>query len=202
MLFIRLFVRADDEGLRFVRRDEVGDVKSACNLCGRKELAFGYIIERASESVGEFFGRRDRPLFRFACLQFHKLAFFAFAHALFEQSRKSVCNRRNVFQLCIDISDNFDWEFVEAIDVCDEGGIECTRKGVILKAQITGRTVPAMIASMARRICFGKSGGVGAHARQVGKFCEFAIIQTFAFDVVWDSRLNNHEFKSHCVQAL
>lgn len=135
-------------------------------------------------------------------MQFHKLAFFAVAHALFEQSRKRISNRGNVFQLCIDIGDNFDGEFVVAIDVCDEGGIEGTGKGVILEAQITGGAVPAMIASMARRICFGKSGGVGAHARQVGKICEFAIIQAFAFDVVWDSRLNNHEFKSHCVQAL
>lgn len=135
-------------------------------------------------------------------MQFHKLAFFAFAHALFEQSRKSVGNRRNVFQLCIDIGDNFDGEFVVAIDVCDEGGIEGASERVILKAQITGGAVPSMGASMARRICFGKSGGVGAHARQVGKFCELAIIQAFAFDVVWDSRLNNHELKAHGVQSL
>ena len=135
-------------------------------------------------------------------MQFHKLAFFAVAHALFEQSRKSISNRGNVFQLCIDIGDNFDGEFVKAIDVGDEGGIEGASERVILKAQITGGAVPAMVAGMARRICFGKSGGVGAHTSQVGKFCELAIIQAFAFDVVWDSRLNNHEFKSHCVQAL
>ena len=135
-------------------------------------------------------------------MQFNELAFLAFTHAFFEQSRKSVGNRGNVFQLCIDIGDNFDGEFVVAIDVCDEGGIEGASESVILEAQITGRAVPAMIASMARRICFGKSGGVGAHTGKMGKFCELAIIQAFAFDVVWDSRLNNHEFKSHGVQAL
>ena len=135
-------------------------------------------------------------------MQFHDLTFFAFAHALFEQSRKSVGNRGNVFQLCIDIGNNFDGEFVVAIDVGDECGIEGASKGVILEAQVTGRTVPAMIASMSRRICFCKSGGIGAHASDVDKFCELAIIQAFAFDVVWDSRLNNHEFKAHGVQAL
>ena len=135
-------------------------------------------------------------------MQLHKIRFFAFAHALFEQSRKSISNRGNVFQLCIDIGDNFDWEFVVAIDVGDEGGIEGASERVILEAQVTGGAVPAMIASMSRRICFGKSGGIGAHARQVGKFCELAIIQAFAFDVVWDSGLNNHELKAHGVQAL
>lgn len=135
-------------------------------------------------------------------MQFNELAFFAVAHALFEQSRKRISNRGNVFKLCIDIGDNLDGEFVKAIDVGDEGGIECASERVILEAQVTGGAVPAMVASMARRICFGKSGGVGAHTGKMGKFCEFAIIQAFAFDVVWDSRLNNHEFKSHGVQAL